>query len=132
MGKRSLKVLKLENKNSPIFLVAALSGFCNALLGAGGGILLTLTMGALLPHRFDDRRQLLVTTQAAMIPGCIVSCLIYAFDGMLDTTNFAIFAIPAMLGGALGSILLNKAKPRWINNIFSALVIWSGFRMIAR
>ena len=127
-----MKGLELEKNVSPIFLVAALSGFCNALLGAGGGILLTLVMGVLLPDRFSDRRQLLVTTQAAMIPGCIVSCLIYAADGMLDTTNFAIFAIPAILGGALGSILLNKAKPRWINNIFSALVIWSGFRMIVR
>ncbi len=127
-----MKGLALEKNITPIFFIAALSGFCNALLGAGGGILLTLAMGALLPHRFEDRKQLLVTTQAAMIPGCLVSCLIYAADGMLDTTSFAIFAIPAMLGGALGSILLDRAKPRWINNIFSALVIWSGFRMIAR
>ncbi len=127
-----MKGLALEKNTTPIFFIAALSGFCNALLGAGGGILLTLAMGALLPHRFQDRKQLLVTTQAAMIPGCLVSCLIYAADGMLDTTNFAIFAIPAILGGALGSVLLNRAKPMWINNIFSALVIWSGFRMIVR
>lgn len=127
-----MKSLETKKNTTPIFLVAALSGFCNALLGAGGGILLTLAMGIILPHRFEDRKQLLVTTQAAMIPGCMVSCLIYAADGMLDTTNFAIFAIPAILGGALGSILLNRAKPRWINNIFSALVIWSGFRMVVR
>jgi len=113
-------------------LTATLSGFCNALLGAGGGILLTLFMGRTLNEEFPDRRDLLATSQAAMIPGCALSCLIYGISGTLDTEGFSLFAIPAVIGGALGSILLNKINSKWIGRIFAALVIWSGIRMIMK
>lgn len=115
-----------------VFGVAILSGALNSILGAGGGILLTFAMGKLLSHRFADRRTVLATTQAAMIPGCILSCTIYSSNASLDTKNFAVFAIPALLGGAIGGLLLNKIDAKWINGIFSILLIWSGLRMIVR
>ena len=115
-----------------ISAVSALSGFCNALLGAGGGILLSLAMSGMLPEAALDRKGILATAQAAMIPGCIVSCVIYGLEGRLDLENFAVFAIPAMLGGALGSLLLNKVKTRWLIRLFSLFVIWSGARMLLR
>ena len=133
--KAEVKVMlknKIKDKSIVVPLVAVASGFCNAVLGAGGGILLSLAMGALISDRFQDRRQLLITTQGAMIPGCIVSCLIYASRGMLDTTSFSVFAIPALIGGAVGSLLLDKIRPGTVNTLFSLLVVWSGFRMILR
>ena len=123
---------KIKDKSIVVPLVAVASGFCNAVLGAGGGILLSLAMGALISDRFQDRRRLLITTQGAMIPGCIVSCLIYASRGTLDTTSFSVFAIPALIGGAAGSLLLDKIRPGTVNTLFSLLVVWSGFRMLLR
>jgi uncharacterized membrane protein YfcA len=117
-------------KSIVLTITATLSGFCNALLGAGGGILLTLIMGKILIDKIPDRRDLLVTSQAAMIPGCALSCIIYGISGILDTEGFSIFAIPAVAGGALGSLLLTKINSKWIGRIFAALVIWSGIRMI--
>lgn len=119
-------------KKAKISLVSALSGFLNSLLGAGGGILLSLYISNLLSDDFSDRRDILATSQAAMIPGCIASCVIYGFDGRLDTSSFAVFAIPAFIGGAVGSFLMDKIKPRAIGRIFSIFVIWSGARMILR
>ena len=113
-----------------IAVTALFSGFCNAAIGAGGGIVLTFALAACLSERFSDRRSILATSQAAMIPGCLLSALIYYGGGGLDLSNFAVFAIPALLGGALGSFLLNRIKPGLINVIFSALVIFSGFRMV--
>ena len=133
--KAEVKVMlknKIKDKSIVVPLVAVASGFCNAVLGAGGGILLSLAMGALISDRFQDRRRLLITTQGAMIPGCIVSCLIYASRGMLDTTSFSVFAIPALIGGAAGSLLLDKIRPGTVNTLFSLLVVWSGFRMLLR
>ena len=50
----------MQKLRSPyLALTAMLSGFCNALLGAGGGILLTLLMGRTLKVKFADRRDLL-------------------------------------------------------------------------
>lgn len=119
--------LKEETRISAVSMI---SGFCNALLGAGGGILLSLAMGRLIFDRLRDRRDILATSQAAMIPGCIASCFIYGARGMLDTANFAVFALPAMVGGAIGSILMDKIKPKWIGRIFAIFVIWSGARMV--
>lgn len=119
-----------KNTSAPILTAACAAGFCNAVIGAGGGILLTLTMSAVAPKIFRDRRRLLITAQAAMIPGCILSCLQYAANGMLDTSGFAVFVLPALLGGAVGSMLLGKTKPDTVSKMFSILVIWSGIRMI--
>ena len=121
-----------KTKNTVLSCVSALSGFCNALIGAGGGIILSLFMSRLMSEELTDRRDVLVLSQAAMIPGCAVSCLIYAAEGKLDTANFAVFALPALLGGALGSLLLTKIKPKWIIRIFALLVIFSGVRMLLR
>lgn len=127
------KVKKSGLRATALAIVATLAGFCNSLLGAGGGILLSLTMGGLLDTKEGeslDRRDILTTSQAAMIPGCALSCLIYAQNGSLDTTSFSLFAIPAVIGGAVGAILLSRINSRWITRIFSALVIWSGMRML--
>lgn len=124
--------MKEKTKSMILAVTAALSGFCNALLGAGGGILLSLTMGTLLKEELPDRRDILVNSQAAMIAGCAVSCLLYAARGDLDATGFSALAIPAALGGALGSMLLTKINSLWIGRLFAVLVIWSGVRMILR
>ena len=126
-----VRVNKNKLRAAALAAVATLAGFCNSLLGAGGGILLSLTMGRLLAENKPlDRRDILSTSQAAMIPGCALSCLIYAQSGSLDTTGFSLFAIPAVIGGAVGAILLSRINSRWITRIFSALVIWSGMRMM--
>lgn len=119
-----------KRKAGLIAAVAAASGFCNALLGAGGGILLSLTLGKLYSDTLNDKRDLLVNAQASMILGCAISCMVYASNGKLDTTSFSIFAFPSAIGGTIGSLLLPKIDSKWISMIFSVLIIWSGIRMI--
>lgn len=121
-----------KTKMNVIGAISLLSGVCNSLLGAGGGILLSLAMGKLLQSDEFDRRDILSTSQAAMIPGCIASCVIYGVGGQLDTSNFAVFALPALAGGAVGSILMDKIRPKWIGRIFSLFIIFSGARMLMR
>lgn len=117
-------------KTTAIAIISAVSGLINSLLGAGGGILLALTLPSLLKEKFPDRRDVYINAQAAMIPGCALSCLIYSMRGMLDTVGFSLLAIPAAAGGALGSFLLSKVKSGVIQIIFATLVIWSGIRML--
>jgi uncharacterized membrane protein YfcA len=117
-------------KNVFLAAVAAISGLCNALMGAGGGILLSLTLSKLFSDKFKDRRDIYVNSQAAMIPGCALSCVIYSLRGMLNTVGFSLFAIPAAVGGAVGSILLARLKVRWVQTAFALVVIWSGLRML--
>ena len=117
-------------KNVFLAAVAAIAGLCNALIGAGGGILLSLTLSGLFSDKFKDKRDIYVNSQAAMIPGCALSCVMYSLRGMLNTVGFSLFAIPAAVGGAVGSILLARLKVRWVQTAFAVVVIWSGFRML--
>ena len=119
-------------KRGILALAAVISGFCNALIGAGGGIVLSYALTRLAHDDFPDRRDVYVNSQAAMIPGWALSCLIYASRGSLDTTGFSIYAIPAAIGGIIGSLLLSKIKNIWIAKLFAILVIWSGARMLLK
>lgn len=123
-------MIKPKAKSLITCAVAFLSGLCNALIGAGGGILLSLTLSRLSIDGMSAKKDIYVNAQAAMIPGCILSCVIYAALGSLDPTGFSVFAIPAAIGGALGGLLLTKISNRRIGKLFAALVIWSGARMI--
>ena len=127
-----LRHMKKKLRGVMLLTISALSGFCNAIIGAGGGIILSFALIKLARDEIPDRRDVYVNSQAAMIPGCALSCLIYSMSSSLDTTGFSIYAIPAAIGGMLGSFLLTKIKSTWISKLFAILVIWSGTRMIAR
>lgn len=113
-----------------IALSSVAAGVTNSLIGAGGGIILSFALGKLLSDKFKDKRNIYVNSQAAMIPGCALSCMIYASRGMLDVGGFSLLAIPAAIGGIIGSMLLPRVRLGWIKTAFAALVLWSGIRMM--
>lgn len=122
--------MKKRTKSAVLAATSFASGALNATIGAGGGILLTVALGRLCRDSFDDKRDVYVNSQAAMIPGCALSCIIYATEGMFSLTKALPLAISAAIGGILGSLLLNKISSSFIGKLFAALVIWSGIRMI--
>lgn len=122
--------MKQSYKKTIISLCATAAGLCNSMIGAGGGIILSLALAKLFSDDFEDKRNIYVNSQAAMIPGCALSCLIYSARGMLGVQGFSLLAIPAVIGGLIGSMILPKIKVGWIKTVFALLVIWSGYRMI--
>ena len=117
-------------KKALILPISALSGFCNALLGAGGGILLSVALGALYKDEMSDRREILVNSQAAMVPACLVSCLLYAANGSFALSDIAPYALPSAIGGMIGAVILPRVSSGRIGWIFALFVIWSGIRML--
>lgn len=122
--------MKQKMKNISLALAAMGAGLCNSLIGAGGGIILSFTLGTFFADKFEDKRNIYVNSQAAMIPGCALSCYLYSARGMLSVSSLPVLAIPAMIGGFVGSFLLPKIKVGWLKGAFALLVIWSGIRMI--
>ena len=122
----------MKNKAKEILLIlsATLAGACNSLIGAGGGIILSLSLGALAKELFHDRKYLYVNSQAAMIPGCALSCILYSIKGDIPSFSVATVAIPAIIGGILGSLILPKLRFQWLKAAFALFVVWSGIRMI--
>ena len=113
-----------------IALSSVLAGLCNSLIGAGGGVILSLCLCGLAGKDFPDKRDVYVNSQASMIPGCALSCAIYCARGTLDPASFTPLALPAIAGGIIGSVMLPKIKLGWLKAGFALLVIWSGFRMM--
>ena len=122
--------MKNNAKNGIIALAAIAAGLCNALIGAGGGIILSFCLNRFRSDDFDDKRDIYVNSQASMIPGCALSCILYSMKGMLAVRGFSLLAIPAVIGGVAGSLILPKIKIKWLKTAFALLVIWSGYRML--
>lgn len=113
-------------------LTGLFAGFANGLLGAGGGIVVIFALGALLQGQGYERRDLYANALCVMLPITAVSCVRYAMAGHLVTDGFGIYALPAILGGVLGAILLGRLKASLLKKLFGALVIYSGILLIIR
>ena len=117
-------------RRAVLALCAMVAGACNSLIGAGGGIITSYCLSRLYGEDFSDKRNIYATSQAAMIPGCIISCAVYSMRGSLDITLSPYIALPAALGGLFGSLLLPKIRLDWLKGAFALLVLWSGIRMM--
>ena len=122
--------MKNKAKELLVILSAAVAGACNSIIGAGGGIILSLSLGMLSDKLFKDRKYLYVNSQAAMIPGCALSCILYAIRGNFPSFPVTTVALPAIIGGILGSLILPRLRFEWLKAAFAIFVIWSGVRMI--
>ena len=118
-----------------LVIASVLGGILNGFLGAAGGILIGLALTRLLTYNGElvcDRRDIYANVQVAMICVSLVSLCIYSSRGALVFSETSYLLIPAVVGGAAGSLILRKMNPSVVGKIFAALVIWSGIRMIVR
>lgn len=115
-----------------IFLAASglAAGFINGLLGAGGGIICVFALGYLLREREDGGREAFVNTLALMLPLTAISTVGYALAGVLPDERLGRLALPALAGGFVGGVLLERLDTKWLRLIFALLVIWSGISML--
>lgn len=115
-----------------LIAVGGIAGLINGLLGAGGGILVVFFLSWLLGDTLTDRRDLYANALCVMLPISAVSCLRYAQAGHLPLSGFGAYAIPAIVGGLVGGILLGRLRVTLLKKLFGALVIYSGILLIIR
>ena len=115
-----------------VALAGILAGFANGLLGAGGGIVAVFAFARFLRSGEYERRDLYANALCVMLPISAVSCLRYAAAGHLVTEGFGWYALPAILGGVVGGILLGRLRASLLKKIFALLVIYSGVMLIVR
>ncbi len=124
-----------SKKYTAILLSSALGGVLNGFLGAGGGILIGLALTKLLKDEGEllcDRRDIYANVQAAVICISLVSLSIYSSRGNMDYSAAGWIILPALVGGAVGSLILRRIGSETVGKIFAILVVWSGIRMIMR
>ena len=125
------KIQKISSKHEIILLAlgAIGAGFINGLLGAGGGIILYFTLGALYGRGAKEN---LVVSSGAVIFFCLVSLFFYKGNNALSLERIMRVCIPAALGGITGALLLEKIPAAAVKKLFAVIIIISGILMLVR
>lgn len=113
-----------------------ISGFCNGLLGAGGGIIIVLFLQKLLPKDNESVRSVYSNALLVMLPISSLTLFRYISAGVLGpeklgTRSFFIL-LGAMAGGILGGVVLGRLGGGKIKKLFALLTLISGLIMITR
>lgn len=128
--------MKIFSKdNSKWWLLALfglLAGTVNGLLGAGGGIVIIFALNKVLGEKALDKNGAFATALCIMLPISLLSVIIYSSRGHVSMEGFGVFIIPALLGGAVGGILLGRLKTTFVKKLFAGLIIVSGIMLIVR
>ena len=80
----------------------------------------------------NEKKDNYVTTLIGVIPISLVGSFAYFSQGSVDFSLLKSDYLPAILGGVLGAFLVDKINVKWLNILFSGLVIYSGVMMLVR
>lgn len=117
------------SKMALLVLFSLLAGAINGFLGTGGGIVLVYALGAITDN---DKKDNFATTLCAIIPMSLVSLISYGNSGNIDTSLVKTLIFPAVIGGALGALLTDKIRTKYLSLFFALLVMYSGICMVVR
>ena len=121
---------KISGTALGIIIISLIGGVLNGLIGAGGGIVLSLGFSALIGSFMKEKKDVYFNSQAAMIPVSVVSYFLYAASGETTSIPLWYMILPAVAGGVIGGIASSRINSKYIKLIFAAIVLFSGARMI--
>ena len=112
------------------------AGFCNGLLGAGGGIVAVLALSAVLPKDGESRRSLYANALCIMLPLSLLTLSVYAVKKSVPSDFLSGVYVWVLLGGAVGGLLggvaLDKLKSNFTDKLFAILTVISGILMLVK
>ncbi len=113
-----------------VVTVGFLGGVVNGLLGTGGGILLLF----ILSRAAHDKRDAFASALFCMVPLSVLSLLLSfggegGAQGVFSSEMLRLY-LGAAGGGVLGAWLLSRISLPLLSLIFSALLLFSGARMV--
>ena len=129
---------KTQNKPQGVkkFLILTVlslfAGCINGFVGTGGGILMVLLLFMLDGGGEDNTRDVFARTLVTVIPMTFTAFTVYLMSENVDTELMSRLFVPISLGGAVGAALIDRIDKKWLNLIFSLLVIYSGISLGVR
>lgn len=104
-----------------------ITGVCNGLLGAGGGMIAVVALRRLcgLPEKEAH-----ATAISVMLPLTAISSLVYALGNAVAWDVLAFVAPALTLGSFLGAKLTGKLPDKALRRLFAALMMAAGAWML--
>ena len=131
-GRENSKKAVDKNKLQLLILGGLAAGFVYGLLGAGGGIIVIYVLTRTFGEEIAKKNAVFGNALCVMLPISVLTCALYASRGYMSPEGFGVFAIPALLGGFLGGVLLGRLDTAFLKKSFAGLVIISGIIMMVR
>ena len=128
---KNIIMQKNKNKKSIFFIVflGAIIGFINGVFGGGGGMIVV----PVLTNYFDyDDKTAHATALTIILPLSIISAVIYFFNNSIMWNTVITAGSGFLIGGIMGSLLLNKINNRAIRIFFSFVMIICGIIQITK
>ncbi len=122
--------IKISQSSVGIIVISLVAGIFNGLIGAGGGLILSFGLSALVSGQMKEKKDVYFNSQAAMIPVSIVSYFLYARSGSATEIPFHYMLFPALAGGIAGGVASSYIDSKYIRLIFAVIVMFSGARMV--
>jgi uncharacterized membrane protein YfcA len=119
-----MKRLKCTTK---LLMIGFITGITNGLFGSGGGTVLVPCLVFLMD--VEDHKAH-ATAIAIILPLSILSSIIYYRSNVVDISLTANVAIGSVLGGIVGSMLLNKLPVNILRKFFGVIMIIAAVRMV--
>ena len=106
--------------------VGFVSGLIAGFFGSGGGI---VVVEGLERAGLEERRAH-ATSIAVIFPICTVSAALYYSGGYVPLGDTLWLCAGSAAGGCIGALLLGRIKTKWLNRLFSLLMLAAGVRLL--
>ena len=116
MGKYSVK------KAGVGFVSGVIAGF----FGSGGGI---VVVEGLERTGLEERRAH-ATSIAVIFPVCAAAAAMYGSGGFVPLGDTLWLCAGSAVGGCIGALLLRRIKTKWLNRLFTLLMLAAGVRLL--
>lgn len=102
-------------------------GFINGIFGGGGGMIVVPVLIFLLGL---EEKIAHATAIFIILPLSITSSIIYITKGNFEILNLGLTTLGVIIGGILGSVLLNKINNTLLRFVFAFIMIVAGIKMM--
>ena len=109
-----------------------LAGLINGVFGTGGSLVVLWLLERFAAERLPDRRDRFAVALLAMLPVTAVTWLLYLRQGNAQTAGIWWFLLPALAGGLLGALLLDRIRLTWLSRVFAGMLTLSGLLLLLR
>ncbi len=121
--------MKSSYKKILFFVGVIIVGFINGFFGGGGGIVCV----PILKHILNcEDKQAHATTVFVMVLQSIPTLIVYITGISIKFFVSAFVVLGALIGGFIGSLMLNKIKNETLNILFILVVLFSGIFVVLR